>query len=68
MPLADVVQIVADRSGGVMKLAAMVGVDPAALYHWTRIPARHAERISEATGIPIEQLITGRIEEGRKNG
>jgi DNA-binding transcriptional regulator YdaS (Cro superfamily) len=42
--------------GGVGRMARALGMTPAAVSKWSRIPVHHAHRISEETGIPLHVL------------
>jgi DNA-binding transcriptional regulator YdaS (Cro superfamily) len=38
------------------KLAAHLGINASAIPQWKRVPAHHAYRVSDITGIPVHEL------------
>jgi DNA-binding transcriptional regulator YdaS (Cro superfamily) len=44
------------RFGGVAGLAAALGITPAAVYQWARVPQGRVLKIERLTGIPRERL------------
>lgn len=57
MPLPDIVQRGADAVGGIVKLATLLGINPAAPYQWHRgIPRAHVLKFADVTGIPLHEV------------
>jgi DNA-binding transcriptional regulator YdaS (Cro superfamily) len=44
------------REVSLTKLAAHLGINPSAIPQWKRVPAHHAHRVSDITGIPVHEL------------
>jgi DNA-binding transcriptional regulator YdaS (Cro superfamily) len=50
--MLDLVQIGAEKAGGLGKLAAALGIRHQAFYSWRKVPAERVLSFERATGIP----------------
>lgn len=49
--MIKIVEIAAEKSGGLVALAADLGIKHQALYSWTRVPAERVIDIERITGV-----------------
>jgi hypothetical protein len=47
---------IAGGRGRLTDLATACGITHSAVYQWKKVPAEHARKVSEFTGIPLDQL------------
>jgi DNA-binding transcriptional regulator YdaS (Cro superfamily) len=47
-----------EKMGSAAKLAAALGITRSAVSQWHTIPQWHIARVSEVTGIPIQELVS----------
>lgn len=43
-------------AGGITAFAEKIGVDRTTPYAWTKVPAHHARKVAEVTGIPRHEI------------
>jgi DNA-binding transcriptional regulator YdaS (Cro superfamily) len=46
-----------EKMGSAAKLAAALGITRSAVSQWRTIPSWHISRVSQLTGIPINELV-----------
>lgn len=46
-----------DAAGSASALADKLGITRSAVSQWKKIPAWHLSKVSEVTGIPVEELL-----------
>lgn len=51
------IKAIAARAGGVKALAAALGITPAAIYQWERVPPEKALEVSRLAKMPVEPLL-----------
>ncbi|MET3924571.1 Cro/CI family transcriptional regulator [Devosia sp. 2618] len=54
--MIKIVEVAAEKSGGLVALATALGIKHQALYSWTRVPAERVLDMERITGIPREQI------------
>lgn len=54
--MANIVNTVIERAGGITALARALGIKHNAIYSWKQIPAERVPSVSDLTGIPRHEL------------
>jgi DNA-binding transcriptional regulator YdaS (Cro superfamily) len=52
----ELIRAAAEKVGGIVALAARLGITKSAVSQWDRVPAEHVLRVSELTGVSVHEL------------